>query len=351
MSEVPAVQVPLPLKNWVTGTNGAMAILSFGALAVIAKIALPTIIAILSNTVVALGLAVVVGAIVGAGFLILPIIFHLWPKIRYQQKVWALAIAEQMVKRDPVRWSQIYIDDLKNKLKALFGALTQSTKSLLTATRKRDGDIKLRDDARSKSQAAYKAGNQVEAVRWERAAKRKDDAIARAERWIQMLELIVRALKKMSSSLETRIADQEDELKSYIDEYETAQQVEPGMRAGMNALAPDEDMRHIKESAIKEMTSKADGMYAELEMTMEAFQPIISAQDLDDAAAFDRMSQAFTQWEKGVDSALLGPGGKQKLIAETLDPNNVLRIDGPRGEKIPVSTSGAKGSFDKLIDR
>ncbi|MFZ2048979.1 MAG: hypothetical protein WAV25_01615 [Minisyncoccia bacterium] len=350
MSEVPAVQVPLPLKNWVKGTNGAMAVLSLGAGAMIAYLALPTIITLLTNTAIALGWLVVVGAIVGAGFLILPIIFHLWPKIRYQQKVWALAIAEQMVKRDPVRWSQIYIDDLKKKAQALLGAITQAVKSLMTAKRKRDENIKLRDDARAKAQAAYKAGNQAEAVRWERAAKRKDDAIARSERWIQMLELIVRALKKLSSTLETRIADQEDELKSYIDEYETAQQVEPGIRAGMNALAPDEDLRHIKESAIKEMTSKADGMYAELEMTMEAFQPIISAQDLDDAAAFERMSKAFAQWEKGVDSTLLGPGGKQQLIAETLDPMNILKIEGPRGEKIPV-VKGTRGSFDDLIDR
>jgi phage shock protein A len=352
MPNLPAVQVPLPLKGFEkTARVGiTLAIASLGLVA--GQYLLPILIEVLKNGVIAAGWFIALGAI-GVGLAaVIPIIGYAWPYVKHWQRVIALSIAESMVKKDPPRWLKIYIENHRSKL----GTLANGIKLALAAlTRCKDillEYIGLRDDYRQKAKAAHGKGEKSVATRYLRQADRKDKAIKRLERRIQILEFIVRAMKKMHSALENTIADEEDELNSYIEEFETSKQVEAGIRAGMSALAPDEDQRRIKEAAMSEMLDKIYTTHAELEMALDVFQPIITINDLEDDAALARLEAEFDKWEQGADNALLGPGGKQLLLAETLDPANVLKIEDGEGVvrqvKAPVR---ANSTFDSLIDR
>ena len=348
MDNQKVVQVPLPLKGWEQATRIALGVAGAGIGLVLAYYGLPILAAIFKNGVIALGWGMALAAMGLVVALVVPVIGQLWPFIKHQQRVAALRISEAMVKFDPAGWLKIYLENHVAKLTVMASAITDSSAALRTCVRTRDKKTEERDEARKNAMAALKKNERAVAIRWEKVATRRNESIKRLEKRIQVLEFIVRALKKMHAVLENTIADETDQLNSYIEEFETSKKVEKGIRAGMSALSPDEDQRRIKDTAIATMLSQIDQTHAELEMALDVFQPIITMSDIEDEASLERLNASFEEWERGADAKILGDGGKKLLMAQTLDPMNLLQLDDDRGEPV-VLPSKSGGQFDHLI--
>lgn len=350
MSGNASVQVPLPLQGAEKYTRYVLgaALASVGMVA--AYLSLPFIVSILKNAVLATGYAITLGGMALAVAIVVPIVKNLWPYIKSQQKVIALGIAQSMIKKDPPRWIEVYLENHRGKLSVMGEALKQSIKALTLCKDRLETQTAERDENRAKAMLALKENDRSTASRFNRIAERRDKTIKRLERRIQILEFIVRALGKMRVVLENQIADEEDQLRSYVEEYETSQEVEKGIRAGMSAMAPEEDQRRIKEQALSTMLDQIYKTHAELELALDVFTPIIKMSDLEDDAALAQLEANFERWGESEDSAILGTGGKQMLLAETLDPSNMLQLQTPKGEMVSVRPIRSRTSFDDLID-
>lgn len=350
MSGNASVQVPLPLQGAEKYTRYILGAALAGVGMVAAYFSLPFIVIILKNAILATGYAITLGGMALGIAIVVPIVKNLWPYIKHQQKVIALAIAQSMIKKDPIRWIEIYLENHRGKLNIMEGALKQAIKALTLCKDRLETQVAERDENRSKAMLALKAGDRSTATRFNKMAERRDKSIKRLERRIQILEFIVRALGKMRIVMENQIADEEDQLKSYAEEYQTSQEVEKGIRAGMSAMAPEEDQRRIKEQALATMLDQIYKTHAELEVALDVFTPIIKMSDLEDDAALAQLEANFEKWGENEDSAILGTGGKQMLLAETLDPTNMLQLQSPKGETVSVRPIRSKTHFDDLID-
>lgn len=349
MSNLAPVQVPLPLKSWEKGTRYTIGTLLAGAGVAGGYFLFPILAAVFKSGVIALGWMVTLGAGAVATLIAWKFLKSLWPYIMHGTKVAALKLSEQMIKREPVGWLQIYIEDHAEKVDRIVDGETGAKKALTTTVRKGEQYTRERDEAREKAKLAFQKGDRAVAIQWERVVKRRERSLQWIERRKQMLEFIVKALKRMREALEVTLADEKDQLNSYIEEFKMAQDVEPAIRAGLSAMRPDNTQLRIKETAIAELVDRADRTYAELETTLSIFQPIIAAQDLEDDAAMERMAREFAKLEGQMDSNIFGPEGKQQLLSG-ISPDFAALL-APVKEKVPAKTSRKPSDFDNLIDR
>src|SRR3989338_9235311 len=109
MQNLPAVQVPLPLKKWEKGNRYVIGTLLAGAGIAGGYFLFPILAAVFKSGVIALGWMVTLGVGALATLIVAKIVKELWPYILHQIKVISFKLSEQMIKRDPVAWLKIYI--------------------------------------------------------------------------------------------------------------------------------------------------------------------------------------------------------------------------------------------------
>lgn len=209
---------------------------------------------------------------------------------------------------------------LENNVKA-FRAKVKATKSKL------DANKEAKDHALKLAAEAKKQGKMAESILQAREAQRYEAFNNKLSAYYTKMEVILRVLTKVREGAEFSLKDTESRVKFELMEHADLTNAAMAVSDAMKIIKGDSHKNELFNMAMEKLANEKAAALTEMEDFMETSETFFSSVDLEKAIADENAMKLLEDWEKKVDSTILGPGVKQGILNAATDPNNVIDVD------------------------
>lgn len=174
------------------------------------------------------------------------------------------------------------------------------------------------------ARAAQKQAKEHEKVLHSRDAERYRQFGEKLKAILVKMEVILRILIKMREGAEFKLRDTESQVRMSLLEHSALMDAAAATEEAMRIIKGDPHKQELFDMAMDKLASDAAAALGEIDNFMDVSEKFFSSVDLEKAIADENALKLLEEWERKMDSKLLGPGVKQDIINSAANPNAVL---------------------------
>ncbi len=235
------------------------------------------------------------------------------------------------------------LDDIVDGLRQNFTRLENNVKAFRAKVKATKAKLDANEEAmRHALQLAQKAKQQsktADSILHAREAERYKSFNNKLSAYYTKMEVILRVLLKVREGAEFSLKDTESRVKFELMEHADLTDAASAVSDAMKIIKGDSHKNELFNMAMEKLANEKAAALSEMEDFMETSETFFSSVDLEKAIADDNAFKLLEEWERKMDSTILGPGVKQSIINDAGDPHNVLDVDADTEE---VSTSSER---------
>lgn len=304
--------------------------------------ALPFIIVLLQNTLYTIFLALVLFGIL---YLLMDRQFRV--SVSYIYKMAMRKITGVIWDMDPVSVLKTYINDMEksrdemNKQITNLNGQMRSLQGTITRNQQKQESNMVR------ANKAQELGKTADLFLSTRKAGRAQKSNMTLQALYTKLEVLYRSLGKMYEVSEVLIEDTKDEVESKEIEQKALRAGTNAIRSAMKIYKGDPDKKFIFDQAMESLVDDIAAKKGEIDRFMELSEKVISGVDLDNAVFEEEGFKLLEKWQK--ESSLLLGNQKPILIAQAEDHSQVLNLNSPIAQPMPVRAERKKNPYSDLL--
>lgn len=238
------------------------------------------------------------------------------------RKLWAVAVDMS---------PKAILDDIVDGLRQNFKRLESNVKTFRAKVKATQERIRANEEAMKHAlqlaQQAKKQGKNSDSILHAREAERYRSFNQKLNAFFVKMEVILRVLSKMKEGAEFSLKDTESRVKMELMEHAALMDVSMAVDEAMKIIKGDAHKNELFNMAMEKLANEKAAALSEMEDFMETSERFFSSVDLEKAIADENAMNLLEEWEKKVDSMILGPGVKQGILNAAADPNDVVDVD------------------------
>jgi len=263
--------------------------------------ALPFIITLMQNTLYAIGLGVVL-------FAVLTVLMN----DRFRNTVWYMYkglmrwFTGIVIELNPIAILESYVEDIREKIVKMEVQLTGlkgQIGKINTKLQKSRDDWKMEMDRASQ---AKKMGKEAEVALHTRQAGRLEGYINNMDALYKKMEVLYKVLDKMKYYSEIMVKDTEMTVEIKKEEREAITKSHNVMKSAMNIIKGNDDKKIIFDQAMEFVVDDIGFKVGEMERMLDASTDFINSVDLDNAVYEERGVQMLEDFDKRGMDAIFG---------------------------------------------
>ena len=271
--------------------------------------ALPTIIELMQNTIYAVGLGLVL-------FAILTVIMN----ERFRTTVWYLYkglmrwFTGIVIELNPIAILESYVEDIKKKIVGM-GEQILSLKGQMGKIKKKLEDNKENYKMEmDRASTARKLGREAEVTLHTRQAGRLEEYINKMSALDNKMEILYKVLDKMKYYSEIMVKDTKMTVEIKKEEREAITKSHNVMKSAMNIIKGNDDKKIIFDQAMEFVVDDIGFKVGEMERMLDVSKDFMDGVDLDNAVYEERGIKMLDEFDKRGMDAIFGGKKEQKEI-------------------------------------
>lgn len=231
------------------------------------------------------------------------------------------------------------LDKMQNQIGNLKGQMTNLTRTISTNKVQADNALRLAAQAK-KVDPPNNNAIQLNL----RSAARLQDSNEKLQALYTKLEILYRALVKMSDNAETIIQDTQDEVDTRKREFEATSAGMGAMRSAMSIIKGDTDKKAIFDMSMDHLADSISSQVGEMDNFMRMSEKITGNIDLQNGVFEEEGMKMLEDWTNKSSSALMTPAEKKKLVSQAQDPDDVVDLSSGNGK-------GSKSKYAAILKK
>ncbi len=284
--------------------------------------ALPYLINILQNTLYAVGLGVVLIAVLA---ILLDKKNWILASAMYQSAM--RAITGIFVTIDPIGIIENYIRNLKKKAENIDKQLANLKGQIVNVRNSIEDATKAMKSALSTAQFAEKKGDKNNAALNAKEVKRQKDFIDNLTVISSKMEFLYRILSKILENSEVLITDTEREVEMKKKERAMWKTTSSAIASAQSIIVGNPDDKALFEMSMEAVAKDISQKTGEMERFVDRTQKIMATIDLRDGVMQEEGLKLLASMENESGNFLISDKDKKKVLAQTASSSEVLNLD------------------------
>lgn len=220
------------------------------------------------------------------------------------------------------------LDDILDGFRQNFQRLQSNVKGFSAKVKATSEKLKANEEAMNHSlklaQKAKQQGKQADSILHAREAERYKTFNNKLSAYYTKMEVILRVLLKVREGAEFSLKDTESRVKFELMEHADLTDAAMAVSDAMKIIKGDSHKNELFNMAMEKLANEKAAALSEMEDFMETSETFFSSVDLEKAIADENAFKLLEEWERKMDSTILGPGVKQGIVNAATDPSNVI---------------------------
>ena len=303
---------------------------------------LPAIIQLMQNTLYAIGIGVILFAVV-----------TILMNDKFRSTVWYLYKGMMrwftgfVIELNPIAILESYVEDINAKIVKMEEQITGLKGQIGKIKRKLDDKTDELQLELERAQQAYKIGKGAEVTLHNKQAGRLKEYVGKLDSLYKKMEVLYKVLSKMKYYSEIMVKDTDMTVEIKKEEREAITKSHNIMKSAMNLIKGNDDKKIIFDQAMEFVVDDIGFKVGEMERMLEASTDFINSVELDNAVYEESGMQMLEEFDKKGMEAVFGQKSQEGTVAVLPQPMayHNLNINTPTPEAAKNDNSTGKNKY------